>query len=735
MCFLQETHSDVSNTADWFKEFDGLTILSHCTSLSGGVAMLFSKSFIPCSFSVDEVIKGRLLKVNASFENSSFVFICVYVPTTALERMVFLHTLDNVLRDCNTDDFLLLGGDFNCTEDAIDRNHIEPHMQSRKRLIQLIKSHSIIDVWRNFHGIQRQYTWAHAHENQLSLARLDRFYVFKHQLSMFRECLIIPVCFSDHSLIKCAMAKNNLKSKSAFWHFNNNLLCDSFFKEVFKEFWKNAKAIKSSFLMLQQWWDFVKVQIRQLCQQYTFNATRDVKESMSGLEKDLLKLQGLAELTKDANVIEDIKKKKNSLAEMFGLATQGAIIRSRFQSAELMDAPSKFFFSLEKKNGQKKFIHALRSEAGVLLTNPLDIRERALSFYKALYKSEVSEINNDRFGFFENLPQISEDVNKEISKKLSLGELEDVIKSMENGKSPGIDGITVEFYKAFWPEVGPELLTVFNESLVNGQLPRSCRRAIITLLPKKGDLNEITNWRPVSLLCNDYKILSKAIAIRLGKVIDFVVHPDQSYCVPGRRIFENISFIRDILDCGKLFDLDFGLISIDQEKAFDRVEHVYLWSVLEAFGFGPDFISMVKVFYCGVESVLKINGDLCFPFKVYRGVRQGCALSGMLYSLAIEPFLNKLRTVLCGLHIPNCLNNFKLSAYADDVIVLINGTSDVKVLLKVLGDFKTLSSANVNWRKSEAILIGKWSGGEPKLPDGLRWTREGFKYLGVFLGN
>ncbi len=172
-------------------------------------------------------------------------------------------------------------------------------------------------------------------------------------------------------------------------------------------------------------------------------------------------------------------------------------------------------------------------------------------------------------------------------------------------------------------------------------MPRSCRRAVITLLPKKGDLNEIGNWRPVSLLCNDYKLLSKALAIRLGKAMEHVIHPDQSYCVPGRRISDNISFIRDILDGGKLFDLDVGLISIDQEKAFDRVEHLYLWSVMKAFGFDSGFISMIKTLYSEVESVLKMNGDLCSPFRVYRGVRQGCALSGMLYSLALEPLLKK----------------------------------------------------------------------------------------------
>jgi len=104
-----------------------------------------------------------------------------------------------------------VGGDFNCTENGIDRNHVEPHMQSRKTLIHLRKSHSIIDIWRNFHVGQRQYTWIHAFNNQL-MARFDRFYGFKHQLSMFRECSIVPVSFSDHSLVKL-WQKNMLNLK------------------------------------------------------------------------------------------------------------------------------------------------------------------------------------------------------------------------------------------------------------------------------------------------------------------------------------------------------------------------------------------------------------------------------------------------------------------------------------------------------------------------------------------
>ncbi len=154
-----------------------------------------------------------------------------------------------------------------------------------------MKTHEIVDVWRNFHGIQRQYTWAHAYDNLISLARLDRFYCFKHQLNLFRSCSICPVGLSDHSLLQCAVSRSFIKPKSAYWHFNSNLLCDKDFKDIFKEFWNSFRTTKSSFQCLQQWWHVAKVQIKQLCQQYTLNVTRDITRSMKTIEKELVELQ------------------------------------------------------------------------------------------------------------------------------------------------------------------------------------------------------------------------------------------------------------------------------------------------------------------------------------------------------------------------------------------------------------------------------------------------------------
>lgn len=112
--------------------------------------------------------------------------------------------------------------------------------------------------------------------------------------------------------------------------------------------------------------------------------------------------------------------------------------------------------------------------------------------------------------------------------------------------------------------------------------------------------------------------------------------------------FDNINLICDILDISKLLGFKTGLVFIDQEKAFDQVKHQYLWKVLESFGFNLGL--MIKVLYSNIESVLKVNGSLCVSFGVHGGIRERCSLSGILYILAIDSLLCKIRGgEICGL--------------------------------------------------------------------------------------
>lgn len=128
----------------------------------------------------------------------------------------------------------------------------------------------------------------------------------------------------------------------------------------------------------------------------------------------------------------------------------------------------------------------------------------------------------------------------------------------------------------------------------------------------------------MALLCTDYNILSKVLALRLRKVMEHIIHVDQTYCIPNRLISDNIFLISDFLDLSKSLGSENVLISLDQEKTFDRVEHQYLRQTLDAFGFSSSFINMIRVLYNDIESILKVNGGLSGPFKVQRGIRQGC---------------------------------------------------------------------------------------------------------------
>ena len=207
---------------------------------------------------------------------------------------------------------------------------------------------------------------------------------------------------------------------------------------------------------------------------------------------------------------------------------------------------------------------------------------------------------------------------------------------MAKGKSPGSDGLLAEFYVAFWDVLGPDFVEVLNASFDSGLLPFSQRVALISLVFKKGDRLLHKNWRPISLLNVDYKICTRTIAGRLLKVIHHVVARDQTCGVPHRFIGENVALLRDVVHYANEANLPLAILSLDQEKAFDRVDWPFLQSTLLRMGFGPSFIKWVALFYTDIRSSILINSYASRHFKPSRGVRQGCPLSPLLYVLTVE---------------------------------------------------------------------------------------------------
>ncbi len=141
---------------------------------------------------------------------------------------------------------------------------------------------------------------------------------------------------------------------------------------------------------------------------------------------------------------------------------------------------------------------------------------------------------------------------------------------MNRNKSPGMDGLTAEFYMQFWEDLKhifhKVILTIQNEE----HLTRSMKKGVISLFYKKrGDKCDLKNYRPISLLNVDYKLISKVLANRLKQVIPSIISPEQTCCIQGRDIADNIMSVRDVIDLVENNNEEGYLIKIDQEKAFE----------------------------------------------------------------------------------------------------------------------------------------------------------------------
>ncbi|KAL6462578.1 hypothetical protein MHYP_G00290000 [Metynnis hypsauchen] len=288
--------------------------------------------------------------------------------------------------------------------------------------------------------------------------------------------------------------------------------------------------------------------------------TWDIIRSVKALEIEIVALQCLGEATGDQEHIKALKRKKDALADLLGITARGALVCSRFRNVMELDAPSKIFFGLERKNGQRRFMHAVWSESGDLVSEPSEILQQTVSFFSKLFESEQATSRDVEKRFFPLQARITQQSATLLDTELSLEELYEALQGMENGRAPGIDGLPMEFYKAFWSVLGQDVLEVLWVSVLEEKLPLSCRRAVLTLLLKKGDLMVLKNWQPMALLCTDSKLLSKALTSRLGKVMEQVVRLDQTYCVPAEFLIDQLSAVNELIITSRTPDSPVGSV-------------------------------------------------------------------------------------------------------------------------------------------------------------------------------
>ena len=262
-------------------------------------------------------------------------------------------------------------------------------------------------------------------------------------------------------------------------------------------------------------------------------------------------------------------------------AIKGAVGRGRGKN-------TKYFLNLEKRNYNIKYIKKLITESGSEETNPCKILKEQQNFYKGLYSSRNLERTTSE-AFLKNLktPQLKNSDMNLCDDKISTEEIAKALKNLPNDKTPGSDGFSTNFYKLFGADIKHLLTDSFVYTFENGHLSNDQKRAIINLIPKEGkDLRYLKNWRPISLLNADYKVLTKVLSNRLQQVLPSLIHPDQTGCIKGRYTGQNIQTIKNLMSYTRNSSSSGYLLLAYFEKAFDSFEWSFMVKCLDQYNFG-----------------------------------------------------------------------------------------------------------------------------------------------------
>jgi len=283
------------------------------------------------------------------------------------------------------------------------------------------------------------------------------------------------------------------------------------------------------------------------------------------------------------------------------------MFHSKARWIEKGEKPTNYFFNLEKRNFEKRVIAQLKLENGKIISDMKQINQEIELFYSDLLETKSSSFlsTNFRENFFTSvedldIPKLSCEESVSLESDLTLDEIKNILTSFQNNKSPEDNGFSKEIYETFFDLIGTHLLNSYNEAFTKGQLSISQRRGIICLIPKDDScLVELSNWRPLTLLNIDYKILAKAIGQRIESILSSIIHSDQTGFIKGRFIGQNVQLLNDIMEYTEAKKLPGILLFIDFRKALDTIEWNFIHKSIELYNFGPKWISIL---YNNVES-------------------------------------------------------------------------------------------------------------------------------------
>ena len=729
-CFylLQETYIDAVGKIPYI--WRGNFYLTPGEGHSGGCLTLMS-SHISVIASREIEKRAHVLVCQKKGENKvSYIIVNVYAPNpNTNEKITFFEKLFEYvgeleqLYDCQN---IMVVGDFNLTfKETECKNRLRTTQEKRVAncVSDMAEQAGLVDVWRN----EVNFTWKRANTDCFSC--IDHALFNDEIVSVSSARTNWSLSFSDHAavVLDFILKRSKPTVRSRVVRLDPSLIKTPEIRleleTNFNEMWARCD---------HSWDPHTKLEYAKLCIRTVTEALQAKRKQKEVSEEDELneelnsainKLEkgcrNPAERNEVLRYVEELRGKKEVLIDRKGKRLAEKLGSKWYNEGE---KSTRYFLRLLNRSMPDKFTELVNTQ-GELLQDSDRIEEEVVNFYKTLYeqydKSHLGT-NNDE-SFFDNITPVSDDEANGVAEPIQLAELTKTLHTCKDS-APGPDGIPYSYLGALWTTLGPLIVDAWNHSLQTGNLCASHKTSFLRLIPKAGkDLKKLTNWRPITLSNCDHKIITKTYASRLGEKVGKVIKERQTAYLKGRLINDNVRAIQMSIHHANLDDetIDGLLVSLDAKKAFDSVEHSFIENCLRKFGF-HNFVGIFKTLYAGLRSDILINGKIVKGYDIKRGVKQGDALSCILFIMCMEPLITnvemnrEIETIFSrtfNASLP------KAYTYADDLNCVIKRTRrGLQAIFTEYGRLTRLAGLELNADKTELMRFATDLRGVPFAP-------------------
>lgn len=698
---LQETK--INHTSSHFLSnlWKGPSLWGSGDKPAEGTAILFSQDLEPVTDRA--ILHPRRIIVPFLWKNKEHLLVNLYAPNTLQDRQTFFQETLHVLISSDlleSNPTIIVAGDFNTIIDtALDKMGGDPNQRTPPSSLTLLEETlSLSDSFRYLYPQKKDTTWSNGH----IFTRIDRILISTSALSRVQKVFHNPTPYSDHKEVVLHFdSPNPLPLFSPSKAIPTPVLRDhTFIREIAKIHSESLSQPDPN-----EWFESITKKASEMSKNILVTKKEENHSVLSTISRRIRMLESSLSKSWNPQLLEDLKLEKKKFHKEANrkdeLHENDAKIKFLLEGEKC----SRYFSQFVKKPHSPTQVEALKDSQGRTTKDPTQLPNIASNFFQTLLSHHPNPSIEDQEILLSNVKKkLSVSQSTILDNPISEKEIEEALKSLPNGKTPGPDGIPVEFWKTFKTMI-PSLKDLFQYWYDNNAIPDHVQEGTITLIFKKGDPTLLGNYRPISLLNSVLKILTKILTKRLQKVITTITSPLQT-AAPGRHIGSNIRTIQDIIAYSKIEHRSLALLLLDQEKAFDKCDWLFLKKTLKEMGFGDTFLKWINLLYDNPTSRVRINGILSEPFPLRRGTRQGDPLSPLLYIIYLEPFLSSLENdpLFRGASLPDG-STIPFVAYADDCTILGRDLQDIQRVEYWMSTFTTATGSTFNLNKCELILL------------------------------